>query len=310
MNARMIKMLVGLVTLVSLTSCVSLREDAWDGIAEAGSQLGHEIAEFSREVHYEFIHTKPIYSIRKGWHDLTNGCERRIDECYPICVIVEDQSRYEAIAGDRNFETQWKHFQDMELYEPVRTGIEILDTLNGEVSLISKQLINEVIKPYINMSLSGEINLYHQYKQNVKNYTNKGVDYEHACKRVWEDWRKESNGEENCRKLKAALPTIKKSEFFSQVKGIVNKNIELLKPKLEKAFSQALNNEFKSYLKSETRINRKENRDAFYQGCEETLKVVSELIEACNFIIELHNISTDEDKAIMDLFATFESTNI
>ena len=133
------------------------------------------------------------------------------NECFPLCIKKREDNRILTENG-------WNSFNNFRTRPYHRVGIRLIDNGSMIIAKLSDQIVEEVVKPYVELDKERLIVVYYQFEKDVFAVADKQqCSMERAVQLTWQDWEKQPNGMENCAKLRRAIPFIRNMRTGNQI---------------------------------------------------------------------------------------------
>ena len=147
-----------------------------------------------------------------------HACVDSPKDCTPICIKDREELDKKKIENEES----WKIFSTMEPYAPKKCGVALVDKANDDLAPLSAQIIEEVVKPYVELDKGGHIVAYHTFLDDVdiriKQKKEQGVklSFEDSVKETAVYWY-EKYGPEQFQSFLTALPFVERMQAENQI---------------------------------------------------------------------------------------------
>ena len=135
----------------------------------------------------------------------------KTQECFPLCRITKEENRFLSMKN-------WESFKTFRPLPYVPSRIAFIDNIGHSVNMLSVQITEEIVKPWVEMDKDGKIALYYEFSADVKAVVKqRKCSVKEASDLVWKDWLSKPGGEKNCRDLVQVTPIILNMRMGNQI---------------------------------------------------------------------------------------------
>ena len=132
-------------------------------------------------------------------------------ECFPLCK--EDRKENLLLTQEN-----WEKFKQFRHIPYRNVNLPLLDRSGRIISRLSRQIVDEIIIPYVELDKDNLIQIYYQFVADVKAVQDRqDCTLEKASELAWQDWLNQPGGAENCAKLQRAIPFIVNMRAENQI---------------------------------------------------------------------------------------------